>query len=46
MMIRKIRIRKKVRRRFVEVVYDPDRDVTIVKRKRKRSGGLGDDWEF
>jgi N utilization substance protein A len=37
---------KKKKKRFVEVVYDPDRDVTIVKRKRKRSDGLGDDWEF
>lgn len=37
---------KKKKRRFVEVVYDPDRDVTIVKRKRKRGGELGDEWEF
>ena len=36
---------KKKKKRFVEVVYDPDRDVTLVKRKRKRDGAWGDDWE-
>ena len=36
---------KKKKKRFVEVVYDPDRDVTLVKRKRKRDGSWGDDWE-
>ncbi len=36
---------KKKKKRFVEVVYDPDRDVTLVKRKRKRDGAWGDEWE-
>lgn len=30
------------KRKFVEVVYDPDRDITVVKRKRKRGDS---DWE-
>lgn len=37
---------KKKKKRFVEVEYDPDRDVTLVKRKRKRDGTWGDDWDF
>jgi hypothetical protein len=37
---------KKKKKRFVEVEYDPDRDVTLVKRKRKRDGAWGDEWEF
>jgi N utilization substance protein A len=37
---------KKKKKRFTEVEYDPDRDVTLVKRKRKRGGDWGDDWEF
>jgi transcription termination/antitermination protein NusA len=35
--------KKKKKKKFVEVVYDPDRDITVVKRKRKR-GGWEDDW--
>ncbi len=39
--------KKKKKKKFVEVVYDPDRDVTLVKRKRKRGGGWEDeDWNF
>ncbi len=37
--------KKKKKKKFVEVVYDPDRDITLVKRKRKRGGGWEDDWE-
>lgn len=37
--------KKKKKKKFVEVVYDPDRDITLVKRKRKR-GGWEDDWNF
>jgi N utilization substance protein A len=37
---------KKKKKRFVEVVYDPDHDVTLVKRKRKRGGDWGDGWEY
>jgi len=36
---------KKKKKRFVEVVYDPDRDVTLVNRKRKRGGGWDDGWD-
>ncbi len=38
--------KKKKKKKFVEVVYDPDRDITLVKRKRKRGGGWEDDWNF
>jgi transcription termination/antitermination protein NusA len=38
--------KKKKKKKFVEVVYDPDRDVTLVKRKRKRGGDWEDDWNF
>ena len=38
--------KKKKKKKFVEVVYDPDRDVTLVKRKRKKGGGWEDDWNF
>jgi len=38
--------KKKKKKKFVEVVYDPDRDITVVKRKRKRGGDWGDDWEL
>jgi len=37
---------KKKKKRFIEVEYDPDRDVTLVKRKRKRDGTWGDDWDY
>jgi N utilization substance protein A len=37
--------KKKKKKKFVEVVYDPDRDITLVKRKRKRNGDWEDDWE-
>lgn len=36
---------KKKKKRFTEVVYDPDRDVMLVKRKRKRGGDWVDEWE-
>ena len=36
--------KKKKKKKFVEVVYDPDRDITLVKRKRKRGGDWEDDW--
>jgi N utilization substance protein A len=35
----------KKKKKFVEVVYDPDRDITLVKRKRKR-GTWEDDWNY
>ena len=38
--------KKKKKKKFVEVVYDPDRDITLVKRKRKRGGDWDDDWTF
>ena len=38
--------KKKKKKKFVEVVYDPDRDITLVKRKRKRGGDWEDDWNF
>jgi N utilization substance protein A len=38
--------KKKKKKKFVEVVYDPDRDITLVKRKRKRGGDWEDDWTF
>ena len=40
--------KKKRKKRFHEMEYDPDLDMTIVRRKRKRGGGkdwMGDDWE-
>ncbi len=39
----------KRKKRFVEMEYDPDRDVMLVKRKRKRGGDedwLEDDWDY
>jgi hypothetical protein len=38
--------KKKKKKKFVEVVYDPDRDITLVKRKRKRGGDWDDDWNY
>ena len=38
--------KKKKKKKFVEVVYDPDRDITLVKRKRKRGGSWDDDWNY
>lgn len=38
--------KKKKKKKFVEVVYDPDRDITLVKRKRKKGGGWEDDWNY
>lgn len=38
--------KKKKKKKFVEVVYDPDRDITLVKRKRKRGGEWDDDWNY
>lgn len=40
--------KKKRKKRYSEMEYDPERDITIVRRKRKRSGKeswLEDDWE-
>jgi N utilization substance protein A len=38
--------KKKKKKKFVEMEYDPDKDVMIVKRKRKRGGAEWDDqWE-
>ncbi len=36
--------KKSKKRSFTEVEYDPDRDVLVVKRKKKR-GGWEDDWD-
>jgi len=37
--------KKKKKKKFVEMVYDPEKDVVIVKRKRKRgAAGWEDDW--
>jgi len=38
--------KKKKKKKFVEVVYDPDRDITLVKRKRKKGEGWEDDWNY
>jgi transcription termination/antitermination protein NusA len=38
--------KKKKKKKFVEVVYDPDRDITLVKRKRKKGGDWEDDWNY
>lgn len=38
--------KKKKKKKYVEVVYDPDRDITVVKRKRKRGGDWEDDWNY
>ncbi len=35
---------KKKKKKQVEVVYDPDRDVTMVRKKHKRGGGEWEDW--
>lgn len=45
------KVSKKKKKRFVEMEYDPERDIMIVKRQRKRSGKdwidalEDDDWE-
>jgi N utilization substance protein A len=36
----------KKRKKYVEMEYDPDQDVMIVKKKRKRQDEWGDDWDF
>ncbi|MBN2146094.1 MAG: transcription termination/antitermination protein NusA [Anaerolineales bacterium] len=38
--------KKAKKKSFVEVTYDPDRDVTLVKRKRKRGEDWGNEWDF
>lgn len=39
--------KKKKKKKFTEMVYDPDRDVMVVKKKRKRADGEWDDqWEY
>jgi hypothetical protein len=34
--------KKKQKKKFVQLEYDPDKDVVILKRQRKRDG---EDWE-
>lgn len=34
----------KKRKKYVEIEYDPDRDVTIYRKKRKKSGQEWDEW--
>jgi transcription termination/antitermination protein NusA len=36
----------KKRKKFVEMEYDPEKDVMIVKKKRKRQDGWDDNWDF
>jgi N utilization substance protein A len=36
--------KKKKKKKFVELTYDPDRDVVLAKKKHKR-GGIEWDWE-
>jgi transcription termination/antitermination protein NusA len=36
------RKKKKRKKKFIEMEYDPEKDVTVVKKKRKRGG---DDWD-
>jgi len=36
--------KKKKKKKFVEVEYDPDKDVLLVKHKRKRGGDWEGDW--
>ena len=38
--------KKRKKKKFVQLEYDPDKDVIIAKRKRKRGGGWEDDWTF
>ena len=41
------RKKKKKKKKYVEMEYDPDKDVVIVKRKRKRGvAGWEDDWNL
>jgi transcription termination/antitermination protein NusA len=41
------RKKKKKKKKYVEMEYDPEKGVTVVKKKRKRGGGdWGDDWEL
>ncbi len=37
--------KKRKRSKYVDVEYDPDQDVTIYRKKRKRDSGSWDDWE-
>ncbi len=39
------REKAKKRKKFVEVEYDPDRDVTIYRKKHKRGGKEWEDWD-
>ena len=36
---------KKRRKKYVDIEYDPEQDVTIYRKKRKRGEGEWDDWE-
>lgn len=38
--------KKKKKRKHVEVEYDPERDMTIIRKKHKRGGTGWDDWEL
>lgn len=38
--------KKRKKKKFVQLEYDPDKDVMIAKRKRKRGGGWDDEWNF
>ena len=41
------RKKKKKKKKYVEMEYDPDKDIVIVKRKRKRgAAGWEDDWNL
>jgi len=37
--------KKKKRKKFVDIEYDPDQDVTIFRKKRKRGSDDWDEWE-
>jgi len=37
--------KKKKKKKHIEVTYDPDRDVMVVKKKHKRGGGEWEEWE-
>jgi transcription termination/antitermination protein NusA len=40
------RKKKKRKKKFVEMEYDPEKDVVVVKKKRKRGGEWDDEWEI
>jgi transcription termination/antitermination protein NusA len=41
------RKKKKKKKKYVEMEYDPEKGVTVVKKKRKRGGGdWSDDWDI